>query len=287
MNPKFFLKKYVCKLIFVLLILNFIFLLYFLEHEIERQENFGASPFFFKMELKDCLQKIDFILEDYFQNQKKPQKEKEKTRETHHYHHHYHDNSYFWLFYPQSRPSIIVVDSNGQQGSKEKKDDSVYKVLATVSGVALSLLGTYVIAKDEYINYLMSNLDQEMSELKQICGKMSSRGEILDILETYRIWKSLYEVRTRPKLCAKATTIGSSFIGLGGLYMMSSSLMLGGVFGLTGSACFLLWKHLNNKPRSEENFFDDLKSRIKSALAKIQEQEQEPGSQPSAYNPSF
>ena len=232
------------------------------------------------------LQSVKDALDEYFEHKSTYQQneghmgnnrnydnnDNNNIREVHHYH---HDR---YPIMPLMQPPVIINNnppsySNRRTSSKDKdekeSDNSTVKVVTVLAGAATAAIGTYVIAKDEYVNFCLSDLDERMDRLRQL-----KDPDFFELIAAYDEWKTLFEKRTKPQTYAKATTIGSVLGGLGGAYIASSVCMLTGAVGATAGGCYLLWRYLTEKKRSEDQVFAEFKSKLAALLARV----------PSAFN---
>ena len=224
------------------------------------------------------LQSVKDALDEYFEQKSEHTQlnlsHQSSVSEVHHYHHGHSYSSPIFpiLAMPPQPPQVIVVNNpsqsqSGSSESKEKKkeekddDNTTLKVVAVIAGVATSAIGTYVIAKDEYVNYWLSDIDEKIARLREL-----KDPELAEFLLAYDEWKSLFEKRTKSKTYAKATTIGSVLGGLGGAYLASTAIVLTGVVGATAGGCYLLWKHMTTRTRTEDQAFSNFKSKLLSLL---------------------
>src|SRR5579872_4179838 len=117
------------------------------------------------------LKEIKDILQDYF-----AVNAKSSTHHHQHHHHHYHEhtplNPLPFIVFPAAPPAQVTIIQTETSQKKEEKEnkkpksqDTSLKVAAVVLGVGASFVGTYVVAKDEYINYYLSGLEEKMASL--------------------------------------------------------------------------------------------------------------------------
>lgn len=189
---------------------------------------------------------------------------------THHTHHHYHHpEPRIYGYFPQSlyvlpsqrsSPTVIINNPPSDEKKAKEKDEksdeqsSTLKVLAVVAGMATSFAATYVLSKDEYIQYWQSELDDDMNRLR-LCPRQEP--EIIQLLVAYNKWKQMFTARTRPQTVAKAGAAVSLLTGAGGLFLASTALCLTGVGGFTVGGCFLLWKTMQGKKDREQEAFEN------------------------------
>ena len=235
------------------------------------------------------LQSVKDALDEYFEHKSTYQQnegnmgnnrnydnnDNNNIREVHHYHHNRYPILDHSVSPPFMQPPVIInnnppsysnrrTSSSSKDEDEKESDNSTVKVVSVLAGAATAAIGTYVIAKDEYVNFCLSNLDERMDRLRQL-----KDPEFFELIAAYDEWKTLFEKRTKPQTYAKATTIGSILGGLGGAYVASSVCILTGAAGATVGGCYLLWKYLTTKKRSEDQAFADFKSKLAASLTRV------------------
>ena len=191
--------------------------------------------------------------------------------EIHHYHH--NSPSYMPFFMPSSGSNVVNNYYNGRPSSsssssssskkeekKEKKEaDAKDIVIASVALAGVALSATYFATQDEYIKYLMSNLDSLITEFDNYDDQIAR-----NIVRLYKKWNKKYTTRTFKKLVTKSGgIISSGSIIYGGIVIgATSTLLLGGIAGLAASGCYYIWQHFTEDKEEE---YDDLKN-LKNAL---------------------
>lgn len=201
-----------------------------------------------------------------------------KTETIHVYHHSPICTPYVPLFYRplyMSPPTTIInnyPNTNLPSVSKTKSEkEEKYKKeenpQATLGGVAIvgtvALAGTYVIATDEYTNYVNSDIEKEINEFFiDIALMMSSETEIVDasrkIKCCFEDWACQFKNRTYMPRNAKYGGILSGIAIGGGLILGSSAIMTGGSIGIIVSGCIFTWNYFTKKNKSEADAYNDL-----------------------------
>lgn len=130
--------------------------------------------------------------------------------------------------------------------------------IAIGSGVTLSLVSTYVIAKDDYINYWLSNIDTEFNDLVELSQNTEYHKDIIIIYEAFRLWKNKLINRTLPILYGKLSCMAGTGSIIGGYLLGSVLTMSTGLVGLTAGGCYILFKHLTYKDLTEPELFQKM-----------------------------
>ena len=242
------------------------------------------------------MKEVRRILQDYFltvaESSNKERAEQRVTTPREIRHHYHHDvsrmlNPIPLIVFPPAASQVTIIQSGDASEQKkrkqnEEKDDvsrgstTALKVAAVVMGVGASFLGTYVMATDEYVNYYLSNLEQTMTPLREILrSEGGSDTKLRNFIDTYQEWKDKFEKRTKPKVIAKVTSAVSIVTGAGGIFVASTMVALTGVVGATASGCYLLWKHLTVKKRSEDEAFEQFQLMLKELLNREEQLDEE------------
>jgi hypothetical protein len=175
-----------------------------------------------------------------------------------------------------NRSQTIIVNSDKKKDEKEKKDGTLQKVASVAGGVGLVFLGTYIVGKDEYINYWLTDIEKEIEELnKLIIDGSYLKPSYLTFKEHYNNWKVLFTARTKPKLIGKMSCIGSGMIMFGGLYFGSRLTVVGGIAGTTVGGCYLLWKWLTNRNITERDKYSRVVTTLGTLIDQINNQSQQ------------
>lgn len=160
--------------------------------------------------------------------------------------------------------------SKEEEKPKEEKEDNTLRTAMAVGGIVVTAVAsTYYAAKDEYIKFNISGID---NLIKDIYGYLNTAEK--DELETnYRTWFEAFSERTKPVTYSKGGIVGFTTIGLTGLWASSSAGLIGGIFGVTASSCYWLWKKMTHRPDNERIRYERLMSnllKIKNTYANIE-----------------
>lgn len=168
---------------------------------------------------------------------------------------------YWSMWYPQTVVNNNTYTYPTKTYSKIKNEDdnditSSNIFTAAIAGIVLSFSSVYVIAKDEYITYWLSDIDNDLNTLSNLSRMSKYQDSIWLVKHAFDDWKSAMTKRTKPKIYAKFGCLGSCGLLIGS-YLFSNSMGIGaGLLGLTGSGCYLLWKNLTHKHYSEKDYFN-------------------------------
>ena len=185
-------------------------------------------------------------------------------------------------FYGGNRQTVINnynYDSkkNCKKDDKDEDDDKNTKA-APITGMILiaaaAISGTYLLAKDEYTNYVNSEIEKDISNLKERAVRLNYADiteYILSVEDSFNVWKKKYLDRTCQIRNSKITgTMSGLSIGAG--YFFGSGICLtGGTIGLIGSVCLFTWNYLTKKIKTEENAFDELFGAVRRAHVAIEQ----------------
>lgn len=165
-----------------------------------------------------------------------------------------------------------IIETEEEKKKKKKNDetDKTVQLLAGAGLVILSFTGTYIVAKDEYMRYYLSEIDKLFASLKETSKFYNDKNNCINfILKCYQEWIEMYTARTKRTLVGKIGCVGSGAASLGGLAIASTGLIWGGVIGATVCGCYLLWRHLTTKELTEKNMYMSLQSRIDIAIGSL------------------
>jgi hypothetical protein len=187
----------------------------------------------------------------------------------------------FWYYPPTSPGQTIIINNPNsdprqeivtQTVIKKKKEDeeknnTTNQIISVGGGILLSFVATWVLAKDDYVNYGLSEIENDFYDLCKLDTKEYDFDRQLEgFKDNFYRWKNIYIAVTKPKFYGKATCITSGFAGLTGLFLGSTALMTGGVVGLTAGGCYLLWKHLTNKYHNESNEYHMMMTNLNNVI---------------------
>ena len=120
-------------------------------------------------------------------------------------------------------------------------------VVGVVAGVGV--VGTYVLTRDENMNFWSSQLDTQMSWFEKQQNVL-----VKGLVKSYRDWKILFEARTKPKKIAKQVTMGSLLAGVGVSCLSATALPIVAFgFVAVASGCYLIYQIQTNKKRPSED----------------------------------
>lgn len=165
-------------------------------------------------------------------------------------------------------PVLFLAPSNNHVEPTRKKKEQQHSVtkgeiiLAGAVATGVSLITVYFVSKDEYIKFYLSKIDSKMKQLS--CYDGMSR-----IINNYEMWKSLHQQRTQKKCISKVTAGGSFLTGITGCLLIGNSLLYGGLIGGSISISYLLWQHLTQNVKKEEEYFRDMIHDIQLACDNI------------------
>ena len=247
----------------------------------------------------DRLNKLITKLDEYFTPsyekdiesfQKSNQNVNKPVSETKTIHIHHHSSQLFQpyvpYFYrpsyimPMAMPSTTIINNypnadlsdsvrtknkneKDEKDEKDKKDETTQSTLGGLGIIAIvAPIGTYLVATDEYTNYVNSEIETEINNFVTDIILTISESEIADAGRNIRCcfedWSRLFKNRTYSSRNAKLTgTLSGLAIG-GGLIMGSSMIMTGGSIGIIVSGCFFTWNYFTKKIKSEADAFNDL-----------------------------
>jgi hypothetical protein len=164
-------------------------------------------------------------------------------------------------------PAVFITNNVPSIPSeeKERQEKKHTKIAAVVLGVGASFLGTFLVATDEYSQFCRLQLDEKMKVLATISQEVTDKKLNL-FLETYEVWKKLFEQRTKPQRVAKVTG-SAALVGMaGGFFIASSTLAMTGLIGATVSGCYLFWKYLTLTKSGEEQVFKNFQAQLEDLL---------------------
>ena len=171
--------------------------------------------------------------------------------------------------YPQTSGTFFNTENKSTSPSSKKndKDEEDKEIQSTMGGFAIigtvALTGTYILAKDEYTNYVNSEIETDINNLlMEIKILMRSEPEIVDASQNIKLcfdqWICLFIKRTYPVRNAKGAGILSALSIGGGLWYGSTMIMLGGGLGVVASGCYFIWNYFTRKTKTEAELFNDL-----------------------------
>jgi len=157
----------------------------------------------------------------------------------------------------QSQP--IIVHKKDEEEEKKKEEDANDMAKKIVGGVALagiSFAGTYLVATDGYVNFLLSDVETAIQGLMELKDTSVKKHEILVFKYDYDVWKSFYLKRTKKTFLGKVGGVGSGLFMAGALMASSGFGIVVGAVAAVGSGCYLLWNKLTAKTMTEEEAYD-------------------------------
>lgn len=185
------------------------------------------------------------------------------SRSSDNVHVHHHHNSDKVIILPSPVTNNYIYKEEKKEKKEEKKDDDT--VQSTVGGTliigAASFAGTYMIANDEYTNYLNSEIENDINELiNDITLTSNMNQEIIECCRNIRYnfdtWSNKFTGRTYSSRNAKLSGTLSAIAVGGGLIVGAPAIMLGGSLAFIGSGCYYIYNHFTTKIKSETNEFN-------------------------------
>lgn len=183
-------------------------------------------------ELQEAIINFAKTLQEYFHNVYYPQQQPNKT---------------FKL-----QPNVLTTNSIyniNTHDKKENKENKTNKFLRLIG--LLSLGSVYIVSKDDYVKYLLSNIHDKIIPLHKAIGESSYSQDIIDFTYLYIEWSREYYYRSESIFNAKVIGILSSAFGLRGLIIGSQFMMLSGLIGFTCAVSFLLRRKITEDKLSE------------------------------------
>jgi hypothetical protein len=156
-------------------------------------------------------------------------------------------------------PTQTVIINNGQvdEEKKDKKRETNNKLLSVIGVAAASFIGTYLFAKDNYVRYLRSTINDDIQSMwKDGAADDQVWQKIRNITEKYNNWRQVYLSNAMPRFYSKLVLILSSLVFFGGMYTNKEKFILGGVAGMTLGGCALLWTWLTRRSTEANRFFE-------------------------------
>lgn len=191
------------------------------------------------------------------------------------------------LYNAISRPTHVSVSSfaspQPQQYQPQNKDKSKSKsdsmstsgaVLAAGSFMTLSAASTYIVAKDEYVIYCLSNVHQCITELMMMdltsITDQTLRNEIIMLNQMYISWYDKFSPRTKGTLIGKTGILGSGFAGIACACLAGGPVAWAGVtLGATASSCYVFWKWLTDDKQIEQGDFNTMLNKVDTILLNL------------------
>lgn len=188
---------------------------------------------------------------------------------------------YMYMLNIQDKPTIInniYTYPEAKNTNKTNKEDEIKdnkndysKVIGISLGVALSFVSTYVLAKDDYISYWLSDIDNDINNLVYLSKDTPYFETSSQIKEAFSDWINMMVKRTKPIFLGKTGCISGSGLIIGGIFLSNPVGIGAGIVGLTGSGCYMLWKKLTHKDLNEKDYFNNLMSYINKFSVKLKE----------------
>jgi len=171
--------------------------------------------------------------------------------------------------YPSQTIIVNNPSSTTQQEKKKKEEDDITNQIVSVGGgVALSFFATWLFANDEYVNYGLSQVENEFDDIcKLIPKEYEFSQQLFEFRDSFTKWKDAYITETKPKFYSKVGAVTSGFAGLGGLFMGSGLLIVGGLAGITLGGCYLLWKNLTGKYNYESSEYYNMMTTLNNLIS--------------------
>jgi len=145
--------------------------------------------------------------------------------------------------------SSSSTSKNKKTKSQNNDENIEHKIISVIGGVGLSFLGTYIVSQDKYVKYHFSGIQNEMDKINLVTKPETSTN----LNNSFTKWKKLYLQKAKPIFYGKICALLTGFIICGGHYFKHKATMLGGLFGITISGCFLFWKWLTDIDHKTDN----------------------------------
>ncbi len=176
------------------------------------------------------------------------------------------------LIIPQYHPIILNQGVKSSQliskKKSEKKELSRGEIVASTGAiVGILSVGTYLMSKDEYVTFYLSQIDENIKLLNSYYPSY---------LKEYEKWKSFYQKRTSGKCHAKLLGTGSLATSVGGFMILSNVALFGGLVSGTACGCYLLWKYLTDNIRKEKESYIRLRENIDKKIKELNKVNLEP-----------
>lgn len=174
----------------------------------------------------------------------------------------------WWWWQPSQHQTVIInnnhdspsnTNNNINKNKKEKEEDhTLQKVVLIGVGIAWSFFATYILAKDEYIGFWLTEANKNINLLMKQSGETRYFNSVCQVKHAFEDWSEKMTERSRPILGGKICCFGSGF-GLGGALFFQDPVAIAiGIAGMTASGCYLLWKNMTQNTFSEQDLYNKL-----------------------------
>lgn len=181
-----------------------------------------------------------------------------------------------YAYPPSSQPQTVIINNPSStirqqttpKKEEEEEDNTIKQIVAVGGGMGLAGYATWLFANDEYVNYGLSQVENEFNDLCKLIPKEYEFNQQLNAFACSFIkWKDIYIAETKPKFYGKVTSVASGFAGLGGLFVGSTLLIVGGLAGVTLGGCYWLWRTLTDKYNNESSEYNNMMTHLNNVTA--------------------
>ena len=158
---------------------------------------------------------------------------------------------------------------NEQKKRIEETEDMIVQTLSTIGFIVTSFVGTYIVAKDKYINYKLSGVEDKMKKLKELTVSSPYQVQIRETEECFQNWRNTLLKQARPNFICKIGGITSIGLICGSFYFKKKIGILTGLFGGTMAGCYMFWKLLVTKKLRDDDSYSLLVNQLNNWRATV------------------
>ena len=160
-------------------------------------------------------------------------------------------NPYYFVNYNYGGSSLWSFPSKSDNNS----NGTISLILFLLMLPILLITAVVTMAYDEYINYLLSDINSYFKEL--------SFSEHRIILAKYKIWKKMFLNRTVKLFRGKLILFGSLLLFLSNLCFYNSlNLFIVSYVGTISSICYLLWYYITTNKIDEFREYNEIMNQL-------------------------
>lgn len=221
------------------------------------------------------LKNIEQTFIDYFSVNAHVQQQPQIQEPLQHHHYHHTNVNSVTLVPPTTNiiNNYMLSHSSYSPDTRSKKSETIFpkkeekltktQIIAGTSSMGIiALVTTYFLSQDEYVKYIMSQIDTKVDKLKIkfieiTLDHTNTDGHVLitDFMDNYTEWKYLFVNRTKNALYTKILGSGSLIGSIGGIMINNRFCLFSGLVGSFSSGCCMLWRYMTGNTRSENEYF--------------------------------